>query len=286
VTPVALFTVTETDCAADPPGPLQLRVYMVVVVIAPVEMPLLLIGCEPLHPPLAVQLVALLVVQARLAELPEVTTVGEALSEMTGADGDTETMTDVELVPPAPLQLREKVEVAFSAGLISVPLASFDPVQAPEAVHDVEPVTLQVSVVVSPIRTVDGLALRAMVGCPVAMVMEAFAEVVPPAPVHCNVKVESVVTGPTDSEPLTAFAPLQAPEAVHAVASVLVQLRVVLTPATTLAAAGVRVTVGSTGALLIGAAGCPPLVQATDKSAESTSNVEIILYIMQLKLFQ
>ena len=67
--------------------------------------------------------------------------------------------------------------------------------------------------------------------------------------------------------PLLAFEPLQAPEAVHAVASVDLQLSVVLPPATTLDDVAARETVGISGDIAALDAGGTPLVHATSAIA-------------------
>jgi hypothetical protein len=74
--------------------------------IAPVEV-LPLVGLVPLQPPEAVQEVAFVVLQTRVAALPLVMLAGLALRVTAGAGaGAVVTVTDVvaSLLPPAPLQ--------------------------------------------------------------------------------------------------------------------------------------------------------------------------------------
>jgi hypothetical protein len=68
---------------AEPPGPEQVSVKVVVVVSAPVDW-LPLVALAPLQPPLAVQLVALVELQVSVAALPLVTLVGDAVSVTVG----------------------------------------------------------------------------------------------------------------------------------------------------------------------------------------------------------
>ena len=86
-------TVTVTLCEAEPPLPVQLSVYVVVLVSAPVLV-LPLVVSLPDHPPDAVQAVALVEDQVKV-ELPPLTTlVGLALNETVGAGAETVTVAD------------------------------------------------------------------------------------------------------------------------------------------------------------------------------------------------
>ena len=78
--------VTVTDCALEPPAPVQVSVKVVLVVRAGVvKVPL--VFWVPLQPPDAVQEVALVLDQMRFTALPELTWVWSALSVTTGAGG-------------------------------------------------------------------------------------------------------------------------------------------------------------------------------------------------------
>jgi hypothetical protein len=98
-------TVTVTDCAALPPGPLQVRVKFAFAVRAPVDWEPL-IGSPPLHASEAVQLVAFAVVQVSVEELPLTTVLGLALKLMEGGGGVTDTVADCAALPPGPEQVR------------------------------------------------------------------------------------------------------------------------------------------------------------------------------------
>jgi len=178
---------------------------------------------------------------------PFVIAVGLADNETVGA-GEPVTRTvavaGVGEVPPAPVQERLYVVVAVG-DTDSVPLVASAPVQPPEAVHVVAFVLDQVSVDFPPAAIDAGLALRVTVGAGIATrvtVVEAWP--VPPAPVQERLYVV-VAVGDTESVPLVASAPVQPPEAVHAVAFVLDQVRVELPPAAIDAGLAPSVTVGA-----------------------------------------
>jgi hypothetical protein len=89
------LTVTVADCAALPPVPVQLKVYVALAVSAPV-------ACEPLvamlpdHPPEAVQAVAFVADQLKVELPPLATVLGLAVKVTVGAGvaGVTETVAD------------------------------------------------------------------------------------------------------------------------------------------------------------------------------------------------
>jgi hypothetical protein len=105
----AAVTDTVTDFAIVPPGPEQLREYVLLLVSAPVD-------AEPEtdlvpdHAPLAVQLLVLVDDQVRVLELPLDTLPGLALKVTLGAGVDpdpvTETVTVLESVRSGPVQLK------------------------------------------------------------------------------------------------------------------------------------------------------------------------------------
>jgi hypothetical protein len=90
----------------------------------------------------------------------------------------------------------------------------------------------------------------------------ADCETLPPAPVQPSVNVPVVVNTPVDCEPLVAFAPDHAPEAVQLSALVDDQLSVEAAPLAIVAGLAVIVTVGGRGAVTVTVADCaalPPL---------------------------
>ncbi len=128
---------------------------MVVALSAPVD-------CEPLvakvpdQPPEAVQAVALVEDQVRVEVPPFVTLVGLALIVTVGAGAETVTVADWAAEPPAPVQVSVNLVVAVSAAVACEPLVGSEPVQPPDAAHDVALVDDHVKVEVAPLATVVG----------------------------------------------------------------------------------------------------------------------------------
>jgi len=105
-----------TESLAVPPLPVHVRVKVVAAASAPVDW-LPLVALLPLHPPEAVQAVALVELQVRVEAAPLVTVVGFALNDTVGAGGGAPTVTVTVwlAVPPAPVQFSVKLVVAASA---------------------------------------------------------------------------------------------------------------------------------------------------------------------------
>jgi hypothetical protein len=123
----------------------------------------------PLQPPVAVQDVAFVLDHVSCEDVFTATLVGFAVSVTVGAGFEggvlvTVTLASACVLPPAPVQLSENVELLLSAALCSLPEVAFDPLHAPEAVQDVALVVLQVSVVFWPLATELGCAVRVTVG--------------------------------------------------------------------------------------------------------------------------
>lgn len=76
------FTLTVTLAVADVPPPVQVSVYVLVVLIGPVLVPVLLVGWLPLQAPLAVQESAFVVVHASVLAPPLLTVAGLAVKEV------------------------------------------------------------------------------------------------------------------------------------------------------------------------------------------------------------
>ena len=130
----------------------------------------------PLQPLLAVQLEALLLVQARLVAPPLGTLAGLAFKSTLGAGVAvaTATVTDWLAVLPAELaQVSVKVLLLASGPRASDPEVAFAPLQAPEALQEAALLVDQVSVLLPCAATLVGLAARLMVG-------SGTLEVVPP----------------------------------------------------------------------------------------------------------
>jgi hypothetical protein len=151
---------------------------VVVALNAPVDTEPL-VGSVPVHgPPVgeldAVQAVALVELQVSVALPPDATPGGLAVSKAVGAAGGgggvlpavtvTVVLAAAGVVPLAPEQVNVNVLVALSAAVTTLPPVDCAPLQAPDAVHAVALVEVQVSVVVPPVVTLVGLALSETVG--------------------------------------------------------------------------------------------------------------------------
>jgi hypothetical protein len=97
------FTLTTVDCAALPPAPLQVRVYVLLALSAPVDC-VPDVALVPDHLPEAVQEVALAELQVRVALAPLAMVLGLALRVTVGEAALTDTVTDWDAVPPVPVQ--------------------------------------------------------------------------------------------------------------------------------------------------------------------------------------
>jgi hypothetical protein len=102
---VGAETDTVTDCAAEPPAPVQVKVNLVALVSAAVVIEPL-VASEPLQPPDAAQVVALVEDQLNVAVPPLATVLGLALSVTVGAGVVTVTVADCTALPPLPVQVR------------------------------------------------------------------------------------------------------------------------------------------------------------------------------------
>jgi hypothetical protein len=99
------LTRTETDLETDPPLPLQLKVKVLSV-------PKALVVCDPEldlppdHAPVALQPVVFVEFQLSCVVPPESTVVGLAVKVKVGGAPVTVTVTDLEVLPPLPLQFK------------------------------------------------------------------------------------------------------------------------------------------------------------------------------------
>jgi hypothetical protein len=125
------------------------------------------------------------------------------------------------------------------------PLVDFAPLQPPEAVQLVAPLTVHASVELFPRPIRAGVAVSVTSGGFTTTVVVRVT--VPPGPEHWIV-YEVVFAGETDSEPPVAdLAPAQPPEALQVVALVTVQFRFDDPPGLIGLGDGVIVTVGAGG---------------------------------------
>jgi len=98
-------TVTVVACVADPPVPVQVKAYSVVLESAPVDQ-VPLVPTAPCQPPEAVQAVAFAELQRTLDTPPLATVEGDAVSTIVGSGEVTTTSADCEVDPPPPVQVR------------------------------------------------------------------------------------------------------------------------------------------------------------------------------------
>ena len=159
--------VTDTDALLEPPAPVQVSVKVVSAFRAPV-LAEPAVGRVPDHPPEAVQDVACMLDQVSM-ELVKAATTGGSAEMVTlgpGVEVTTSTVTDWMVVPPAPLQMSVYVLLALRAPLLTDPLVARIPDHAPDAMHDVASVLVQVSVELVPCSTEGGLAVSVTSGGP------------------------------------------------------------------------------------------------------------------------
>ena len=113
----------------------------------------------PLQPPDAAQDVALVLDQVSVAEPPEFTLLGVALSLTVGAAGSTVTVTDCVADPPDPLQVNSYSVVLVKVPVDTVPLVGMLPCHPPAALQLFASDEVQVSVELPPLITVVGVAV-------------------------------------------------------------------------------------------------------------------------------
>jgi len=157
------LTLTVTLCVTVPPAPVHESENALLAVNGPVDWDPDNGFC-PDHAPDAAHEVALADDQVNVAAPPLATLVGSALSDSVGAGGGggvlcTETVTDCDAVPPAPLHESENVLLAVSGPVVSEPAVALAPDHAPDARHEVASLDVHVSVAAAPLGTLIGLAL-------------------------------------------------------------------------------------------------------------------------------
>lgn len=120
----------------------------------------------PLQPPLAVQPVALVLLQVKVDTPPLATLIGFALSVTVGAGDVAVTVTEAVAfaLPPAPVHVSVKLALAVNAPVVDDPVGLRAPDQFPDALQAVASVLFQVNVDEPPLATVDGLATTETVG--------------------------------------------------------------------------------------------------------------------------
>jgi hypothetical protein len=173
----ALETEAVAVWVAVPPTPLHVNSNSVSLVIASVVSEPF-VATEPIQPPDAVQLVAPLELQVRIALAPGATVVGLTVSDTTGGvvaseAAVTATVTDFDMEPPVPEQLSENIVVAVNACVVNPPEVGCVPLHPPEAIHACAPVDCQWRITVWPYSTDGAAADKLSVGVVLAVVASA-----------------------------------------------------------------------------------------------------------------
>ena len=186
--PVAPVMLTVALAWALPPDPVQLSEKVVALLSAAV-LSLPAVALLPDQPPDAVQDVAFVDDHVRLLVPPLATEVGDADSDTVGVAEVTVTDAVRCVVPPAPVQLSVYEALADNVPVPCEPEVAFEPLQLPDAVHDVAFDELHDKVLLPPLATDVGDADSETVGAGVAAVTvtDALRCVVPPAPLQLSV---------------------------------------------------------------------------------------------------
>jgi hypothetical protein len=188
--------VTDTDAVACdvPPAPAQLNVN-VALALSPPVLCVPAVVFVPVQPPDAVHVVALVDVQVSVLLEPLLTVVGTAVSVTVGAGVapamDTEALACAD--PPEPVQLSVNVVAAFNAPVVSVPETAFAPFHPPLAVQAAAWVLVQVSVLVPPAATDNGLAVSVTPGAGVPPLPGGAASLPPPQATRAAVNTRSAI---------------------------------------------------------------------------------------------
>jgi hypothetical protein len=172
---------TAALALAVPPGPVQDKEYEVGPTIGPLLW-LPLAASAPLHPPDAVQDVALLEVQVSVDDAPAATADGDAVRVTLGAARMLTVTATGALTPLGPAHVRENTLVAANGPVSWLPLAESMPLQLPDAVQAVAPTELQVSVEPLPMATFSGDAASCAVGGAFTAMVTLAVWLVPPGP--------------------------------------------------------------------------------------------------------
>jgi hypothetical protein len=115
-------TVTVADWVADPPGPVHVSPYSLVLVSAPVDQ-VPLVATAPLHAPEAEHACACVEDHVSEELPPLAIVVGVAVSCSVGEEGEsTTTFADCEPVPPAPVQVNVKLVSDINGAVEIAPL--------------------------------------------------------------------------------------------------------------------------------------------------------------------
>jgi hypothetical protein len=180
------MTETVVDCEALPPAPVQLNVYVLLAVSAPV-VALPCTASLPDHPPDAVQEDAFVADHVNVDALPLSMVLGLAVIVTVGAGVLTDTVADCEALPPVPVQVRTKFVVAVSVPVDCEPLTGFEPLQPPLARQDDALDADQVNVAAPPAVIALGPTLKLTIGAVADTVTVVDSVALPPGPMHVRV---------------------------------------------------------------------------------------------------
>jgi hypothetical protein len=145
------------------------------------------IALEPDQPPEALQVVALVDDQVRVALPPLVMALGPTLKVTVGAGDLMVTVADCTALPPGPEQVSVYVAFADKTPVDCEPLAGLLPDQPPEAVHAVAFAAFQFSVALVPLEMVLGDTPMLTVGAACFTDTVADCVALPPGPLQVNV---------------------------------------------------------------------------------------------------
>jgi hypothetical protein len=140
----------------------------------------------PLQPPDAIHESALVDVHVKVEAPPEATAVGVAVSATIGSWFTVTGAVAAALLPPGPMQVKEKIAFAVNAPVFFVPLLASVPLQSPDAAHEVAWAELQVSVDVLPAATTVGFAASCTVGSALTVIVMVAGGLVPPGPMQVS----------------------------------------------------------------------------------------------------
>jgi hypothetical protein len=159
-----------------------------------------------------------------------------------------------------------------------LPLAGSEPLQPPDALHEVAFEELQVSVEALPSATEIGFAARVTVAVPRTVTVTVATLLVPPAPLQVST-YDVVVMSEIFSVPLVALDPPQPPDAIHEVALVELQINVEAPPLLTVVCAALKEAVGS-GSLVDGLTVTPHAAGSTDAPKVKTRTKDPVRFAL------
>jgi hypothetical protein len=156
-------TVTVADWDAEPPAPVHVSVYLVVVVRGEVVWEPL-VARLPDQPSDAVHAVASVDDQVNVELPPLATPAGLVVSETVGGALETVTVAVWDAEPPAPVHVSVYLVVVVRGEVVWEPLVGSVPLHPPEAVQFCASAALQFKVTARPTTTVLGVVPKVIAG--------------------------------------------------------------------------------------------------------------------------